>query len=115
MQIDTAAIRSIIAARRLRDDILGPGIGDAGWILLLELYVAYLAGRPRRINRLVWDSDLAPATANRWIVALAKRGLLTRRASPYCERGVLVALTDEGAKRLRDYLTVAHRLSPWLA
>ena len=60
-------------------------------------------------------SDLAPATANRWLIVLAKRGLLTRRASPYCERGVLVALTDEGAKRLRDYLTVAHRLSPWLS
>lgn len=114
MQIDTAAIRSIIAARRLRDDILGPGIGDAGWLLLLELYAAHLAGRPRRVSRLVEDF-VAPATVNRWLIALAKRGLLTRRASPYCERGVLVALTDEGAKRLRDYLTVAHRLSPWLS
>ena len=111
MEIDTAAIRSIIAARRLRDDMLGPGFGNPGWALLLETYAARLAGRRLCIARLVEETDLAQATAQRWINALVRRGLLIRSGDPRRKNVVLVELSEYGAGRLQAYLELALRLS----
>ncbi|HYI64754.1 MAG TPA: hypothetical protein VEW71_07715 [Allosphingosinicella sp.] len=113
-EITAAAVRSIIDARRLRDDMLGPGIGDAGWALLLEVLSARLGGRRSGITRLIEAAELAPATAQRRIEALTKRGLLVRRADPERAHAVLLDLTEEAADRLRAYLKAALSLSPWL-
>lgn len=114
IEITGATVRSIIAARRLRDDMLGPDIGDSGWALLLEALSARLDGRRSGLTRLVEAAELAPATAHRRIDALTKRGLLIRRADPEREHSVLLDLTDEGDDRLRAYLRGALSLSPWL-
>jgi predicted transcriptional regulator len=114
IEITGVAVRSIIDSRRLRDDMLGPGIGDAGWALLLEVFAARLEGRRPGITRLIEMAELAPATADRWIEALTKRGFLVRRADPAREHAVLVDLTEEAADRLRAYLKAALNLSPWL-
>lgn len=114
IEITGAAVRSIIAARRLRDEMLGPGIGEAGWALLLEAFSARLEGRRPGLSLLVEAAELPPATAHRRIEALTKRGLLIRRADPKREHAVLLDLTDEGADRLRAYLRGALSLSPWL-
>lgn len=113
-EVTGAAVRSIIDARRLRDDMVGPGIGDAGWALLLEVLSARLEGRRSGITRLIEAAELAPATAHRRIEALTKRGLLVRRADPEREHAVLLDLTEEATDRLRAYLKAALSLSPWL-
>jgi hypothetical protein len=53
IEITGAAIRSIIDTRRLRDEMLGPGIGDADWTLLLEVLSVRLDGRRPGITRLI--------------------------------------------------------------
>ena len=114
IEITGVAVRSIIDSRRLRDDMLGPGIGDAGWALLLEVFAARLEGRRPGITRLIDMAELAPATAHRWIEVLTKRGFLVRRADPARAHAVLIDLTEEAADRLRAYLKAALSLSPWL-
>lgn len=114
IEITGAAIRSIIDTRRLRDEMLGPGIGDADWTLLLEVLSARLDGRRPGITRLIEAAELAPATAHRRIEALTERGLLARRTDPERKHAILLDLTEDAADRLRAYLKAAFRLSPWL-
>jgi hypothetical protein len=114
-EITSGAVRALIAARRLRDDLVGPGIADPGWALLLEALAARLDGGRLGVTQLGNASELAPATMHRWIAKLTKRGLLVRRPDPARERAILIDLTDEAADRIRAYLTAALKFSPWVA
>jgi DNA-binding MarR family transcriptional regulator len=114
-EITDAAIRSILAARRLRDQFLAPPIGDPAWSILLEALAARLGGRRLSMTDLGAAARLPPAIARRWIARLIARGLLARSPARGNERIVLVDLTDETADRLRAYLAAALKISPWVA
>jgi hypothetical protein len=102
-------VRALIAARQLRPERFGALLApDTGWSLMLALYAARLEG---------WDLDeaqLAEAagTANirPRLPALEAKGLLHRRPDPEDTRRTLVALTDEGAAKMRDYLQEARAI-----
>jgi hypothetical protein len=107
-----ADVRAIIAARRLRETCLGPGIGDCAWALLLEAYAARLEGRRIPITGFGVAEGIARSTAHRWTRLLIARGLLSSDPADEERRVPLLGLSDEGAKRMRAYLTEVSRLSP---
>ena len=107
-----ADVRAIIAARRLRETCLGPGIGDCAWALLLEAYAARLEGRRIPITGFGVAEGIARSTAHRWTRLLIAQGLLSSDPEDDARRVPLLGLSDEGAKRMRAYLTEVSRLSP---
>jgi DNA-binding MarR family transcriptional regulator len=112
--ITSEAVRSIIAARRLRAEHLGQGIGEAAWAILLEVFAARLEGRRIAMTDLGTAARFPQTTAYEWIRRLIDRGLLLRLPDPNDERIALIDLSDDAAERMRAYLTAALRLSPWI-
>lgn len=94
----------MLTARHGRSAALGLDLVHPGWSLLLVLYGAHLEGRPVRMARLATDAHVAMTTTMRWVALFIVRGLAERRADPAHARGVLFALTDEGARRVRRQL-----------
>lgn len=112
-EITGTTVRSIIAARRIRDDHFWPSMNEAAWSLLLELFANRLEGERRDVAGLSAATGLSPDSCLHWIDWLAGRGVVfrNRRVEPG-EMG-LVDLTDTGADRMHDYLMAALKLSPW--
>jgi len=113
--ITGASVRAIVAARRLRDTCFDPAVGDLAWAILLEAFAAHLDGRLSAMTSLGAPAGIARSTAHRWVGWLLERGLLTRHADPGDERVVLIGLSDDAAKRIRNYLKTALAQSPLVA
>jgi predicted transcriptional regulator len=109
-EITSAVVRSIIAARRLREEYFWPAMSESAWDLLLELLAVRLDGRRLQIAALTAATDLPAADALHWIDWMMGRGIVTRRDA---NENSAVDLTDRGADRLRAYLVAALSLSPW--
>lgn len=105
-------VRSLIAARRLRYERLGPALApEPGWSLLLILYAARLDGRLElTLADLTRSADAPGSTVYGRIAALEAQGLLQRRSDPARGRGTLIGLTDEAAARIHDYLREAREI-----
>jgi DNA-binding transcriptional ArsR family regulator len=114
-EITGAAVRALVAARRLRDEFLGPGLDEPCWAVLLEMLIARLEGRALSLTELAAAADVPQTTAHRRIEWLAERGLIARRPDPQDGRIILIDLTEEAADRVRAYLIAALKLSPWVA
>jgi DNA-binding MarR family transcriptional regulator len=104
-------VRTLIAARRLRSERLGPAFApEPGWSLLLVLYAAHLEGRPLTQAALTRAAAAPGATVHGRLVALEALGLLERRPDPTRGRGTIVRLTDDAAARIHDYLREAREI-----
>ncbi len=114
-EITSGAVRSVIAARSLRYEYLGDSNSEAAWALLLEAYATRLEGRQIAMTELGTAAGLSQTTADEWIRRLLDRGLLLRSDDPRDDRVVLIDLSEEGADRMRDYLSAALKLSPWVS
>jgi hypothetical protein len=103
-------VQSLIAARRLRSERLGPALApEPGWSVLLILCAARLEGgalTPAALTR----AAAPTATVHGRLAALEARGLIERRPDPARRRGTLVSLTDEAAARIHDYLREAREI-----
>ena len=115
-EINGGAIRSIISARRLRDQYFWPAMSEAAWALLLELFANRLEGERLDVSGLSAVTDIPLASALHWIEWLSGRGMVVRYGQDEGENGAraLVALTEAGADEMRAYLLAALRLSPWV-
>lgn len=113
-EISGATIRSIISARRLREDFFWPAMSESAWGLMLELFASRLGGERLTVATLAAASDTAPDSALHWIDWLAGRGLVARDATAPDEMDAPVTLTETGADQMRAYLIAALRLSPWV-
>ncbi|MEA3012480.1 MAG: hypothetical protein QOD42_1025 [Sphingomonadales bacterium] len=113
-EINGAAIRSIINARRLRDQYFWPAMSEAAWALLLELFANRLQGERLDVAGLSAVTDIPLASALHWIEWLSGRGMVVRNGPGENAENPLVALTEAGADEMRAYLLAALRLSPWV-
>jgi hypothetical protein len=113
-EINGAAIRSIINARRLRDQYFWPAMSEAAWALLLELFANRLQGERLDVAGLSAVTDIPLASALHWVEWLSGRGMVVRNGPGENAENALVALTEAGADEMRAYLLAALRLSPWV-
>jgi len=111
--IDAAFIRSIIRARRLRDQYFrGELFADPAWDMLLDLMAARLEKNRVAVSSLCIAAAVPATTALRWIKALTDRGLFMRQADPQDGRRVYIELSDDAARALGAYLGSVQRISP---
>jgi DNA-binding MarR family transcriptional regulator len=104
-------VRSLIAARRLRCERLGPALApEPSWSLLLALYAARLEHWQPTLADLTRAAAAPGATVYGRLKALEASGLLERRPDPARARGTIVALTDDAAARIHDYLREAREI-----
>jgi hypothetical protein len=110
-RIDVSArfVRALIAARQLRPERFGALLApDTGWSLMLALYAARLEGWV--LNEAQLAEAAGTATVRTRLPALEAKGFLHRRPDPEDPRQTLVALTDEAAAKMRDYLQEAREI-----
>ena len=111
--VDASFVRSLIRARRLRDQFFkGDLFADPAWDMLLDLFAARLEDRRVAVSSLCIAAAVPPTTALRWIKALSDQGLFVRTADPQDGRRVFIQLSDEAALALESYLRAAQRISP---
>jgi len=110
-KVSAASIRSLIAARRLREQHFWPGMSEGAWDILLELFACRLEGRRISVAALGEATVLPLDSALHWVDTIAARGFLSRKYTDGEE--ALVDLTDHAADRMRAYLLTAMSLSRW--
>lgn len=104
-------VRTLIAARRLRCERLGPALApEPGWTILLILYAARLDQAEPTLAALTRAASAPGATVYGRLRALETLGLLERRPDPTRSRGTIVRLSDDAVARIRDYLREAREI-----
>ena len=103
-EIGAPHVQALLDARYRRSAAFGFDLVQPGWSLLLVLYGAHLEGRAVRMARLATEAHVAMTTMLRWTHLFVAHGLAERRADATHARGVLYALTAEGAERVRRQL-----------
>ena len=97
-------IRSIIKARRRREQIFSHGIfADPGWDILLELYAVELAHERATVTEVCRVAAVAPTTGLRWIGQLEQAGLISRNPDTEDRRRVFLKLTSAGVVAMQRY------------
>lgn len=108
--IDGAHVRSIIRARRMRDQYFrGELFADPAFDMLLDLYAAGLEGNRVAVSSLCIAAAVPATTALRWIKALTDRGLFIRSADPQDGRRVYIELSADAARAMGHYLGAVQR------
>ena len=108
--VDAVYVRSIIRARRMRDQYFrGELFADPAFDMLLDLYAARLEGNRVAVSSLCIAAAVPATTALRWIKALTDKGLLVRQADPQDGRRVYIGLSDEAARAMGRYLAAVQR------
>ena len=111
-RIEAAFLRSIIRARRLRDQYFrGSLFADPAWDMLLDLMAARLEENRVAVSSLCIAAAVPATTALRWIKALTDRGLFVRSADPQDGRRVYIELSDDAARALTAYLRAVQRMA----
>lgn len=93
--------------RRSRDTYLPAARGlwsDPAWDMLLDLFIAREDGKPVSVSSACIGACLAPTTGLRWIKLLMGAGLVTRSSHPSDGRKGMLAVTDEAAASIRNYI-----------
>ncbi|MBV9930364.1 MAG: winged helix-turn-helix transcriptional regulator [Alphaproteobacteria bacterium] len=114
-RIESAQIRAIIRARRLRDHFFHPELfADPAWDMLLDLMAARLEKQRVAVSSLCIAAAVPPTTALRWIKALCDQGIFVRLADPEDGRRVFIELAEHSAAAMENYLKAAQRVSALL-
>jgi len=94
----------ILEARRLRTTVFAPGLfSDPAWDILLNLYLGELRHTETALDELAGAIGLSPAATDRWLDALAAKGL-TRKKAKLIGDGPLIELSATGASAMRRWL-----------
>ena len=102
-RIDAAGLRGLIKARARRDELFALE-GEPSWDMLLDLASAKLTGEELSVTAVCLASRASMTTALRRLGELVDQGLVLRRRDQHDGRRHIVELSDEGLKRLLDYL-----------
>jgi hypothetical protein len=98
-------VRQMIKLRRLRDNYFDASLfADPAWDILLDLMAARLEGQPISVSSLCIAAAVPATTALRWISAMTESGLLVREQDPDDARRVFIALSEDAAASLYQYL-----------
>ncbi len=109
--LDPAAIRAVIRARRLRDHYFQSALfADPAWDMLLDLMAARLEGTQVAVSSLCIAAAVPATTALRWVKLLTERGLFLRVADPDDGRRVFITLSEDTARALAAYLRAVQRI-----
>lgn len=79
--------------------------GEAGWNLLLALYIARGRGYRLKISEVCFESRVPATTVLRWLDVLEQSDLVERRESPLDRRTVLLDLSGSGVAQMNNYLS----------
>jgi hypothetical protein len=108
--VDSVFVRSIIRARRMRDQYFrGEMFADPAFDMLLDLYAARLEGSRVAVSSLCIAAAVPATTALRWIKALTDKDLFLRQADPRDGRRVYIGLSEEAALAMGRYLAAVRR------
>ena len=111
-EIDAAAIRAIIRARRLREQFFPTDLfADPAWDMLLDLMAARIEGRGVAVSSLCIAAAVPPTTALRWIRSMTEHRIFIRRADPIDGRRVFIELSDATAQAMTAYLAAARQIA----
>ena len=95
----------MMKARRARDEFFVSGLfSDPAWEILLDLFAAEFAQRRISVTSLGLAADVPSTTAQRWINALAEKGMVRRRQDPLDARRIFVELHPDTSRALKNYL-----------
>lgn len=106
-------------ARLERDEYIPSEIlGEPGWSLLLDLFVAHHEGRLVNSSGACFGAGLPQTTGLRWLDKLDVAGLIVRHPHPRDTRFVMIELSPEGVRRMTAVLSrmvarIARSLQPW--
>jgi hypothetical protein len=110
--IDASGVRTMIRARRLREQYFNADLfADPAWDMLLDLTAARLEQRRVAVSSLCIAASVPPTTALRWIKVLTEQGVFVRISDPNDGRRVFIELSDEAAQEMLSYLAAVQRLS----
>jgi DNA-binding MarR family transcriptional regulator len=94
------------AARRRRRDLFGDlDIKDAGWEILVELYVMSAKGIRLGVTDIGRETETPQATVIRWLALLEHHHLVSRAADTLDRRRCWVTLTRQAEVRMEHYFT----------
>lgn len=97
---------AILHARRRRTQLFGRHLFvEPAWDMLLKLFVAHVRRAHVHSTSLCAAAEVPVPTGLRWIEKLEARGLVSRASTPKDGRITLVALTDDGFRLMREYIT----------
>jgi len=104
-----ATLRLIISSRGLRSRYFpGDLFADPAWDILLDLTRAGLEGQQVSVSSVCIAASVPMSTALRWVRQMTEAGLLRRWTDPLDRRRDLIALTDQTATHMREYLAAVH-------
>lgn len=111
--IEPEAVRSLIQARRIRDELFPSDLfGEPAWDMLLDLFAARLEGQDVRISNLCISAAVPPTTALRYVGRMESLGLIRRIAGSPDARQIFVELTDRSAEAMEVYFRKLKAVSP---
>jgi len=92
---------------RLERDAYIPAsvLGEPGWSLLLDLFVAHHEGRLVNSSGACCGAGLPQTTGLRWLDKLDAAGLIVRHPHPRDTRFVMIELSPEGVERMSAVLS----------
>ena len=103
-----ATLRQIISSRSLRARYFPNQLfADPAWDILLDLTRARLDNQQVSVSSVCIAASVPMSTALRWVKQMTEAGLLKRWTDPKDRRRDLIALTDQTAERMREYLVQA--------
>jgi DNA-binding MarR family transcriptional regulator len=99
-----AIARWWLKARRLREEMFGPGLfADPAWDILLDLYSAEAKGQCVQISSLASAARVPHSTAIRWAKVMTRAGLMVRHKDPTDARRIHVCLSPGARALLEDF------------
>jgi hypothetical protein len=103
-------VSSILKVRRDRSGIFGEGLfSDPAWDILLELLAARLGNRKLLLSEL--DKVAPKSVLARWTAELEERGLVTCELNRFRPDQFWLALSDNCAGRMIQFLSSARHLA----
>lgn len=102
-----AIARWWLKARRLREEMFGPGLfADPAWDILLDLYSAEAKGECVQISSLASAARVPHSTAIRWAKVMTRVGLMVRHKDPTDARRIHVCLSPGARSLLEDFFAL---------
>jgi len=107
----SATLRAIIASRGLRTRYFPADMfADPAWDILLDLARADVDKQQVSVSSVCIAASVPMSTALRWVRLMTEAGLLSRWTDPKDRRRDLIALTDQTAANMREYLNAVQAM-----
>jgi len=92
----------LLSQRREREELLGPELAsEPAWTMLVALFIAHEEGKRASVAEVCAAAGTPPATALRWLAAVASEGKIILGTRAGTAEGHSIDLAPELAHRLR--------------